>query len=154
MAGSVRIDVNLDRTVRALKRLGGPEIESRMERALTESGKSLLTDVAQESEKKLPRRYAAILIKALVLVKKIVRGGGQVKLSLNVGANGSRENRDLVRINKGVLRHPIPAGRKHPWINQRVEPGIVDKPTERMRKRVDIEMSKVADGIVRDVTGE
>lgn len=124
-----------------------------MRGALDRGSARLLSDVRDEVKDTLPSGYAPILADALRIRRRNAQVVGGVRLTLTVFADGQKEQRDLVRINKGVLRHPIPSGRRHAWVNQRVRPGVVDRPAEALSDRVDREMIDVADSIVKDVSG-
>lgn len=105
----------------------------------------LKADLKAEALVKMPKRggYAALLARSMRVTTRVT-GGAKVRAVVDVTAKGKGEVRDLAARNRGELRHPV-FGRyrmtkhgpmKNPWHLQRVRPGVVDRPVDRLRDRV------------------
>lgn len=95
----------------------------------------LQKEIKAEAAATLPKRggYAGVMSRA---VKVSVRTGfGKNALTARVYARGRVESRDVVAVNAGILRHPRFGDRRH-WYAQRVRPGFVDRPADRLADRV------------------
>lgn len=116
------------------------EIEGRLLRAPVELDKAMVKHlrtvppkverlVRADAALKLPKRggYAAVMEAALRFKSSV---GAKRGLTMTVWAQGKRENRDVPRINRGELRHPL-WGNRGFWKTTHVPRGFVTKPLER-----------------------
>jgi hypothetical protein len=101
----------------------------------------------------MPRGYGRVLAPAMRtrFVTK-VQTASRVGIFVTISAMGRREHRDVSSLNRGTLRHPLFGNRRH-WYAQRVRPGFVDQPVQRLRpvviREVDAACSRVAAQVER-----
>lgn len=113
----------------------------------------LKSDVPATAGRYMPHRggYAALLSRS---TKVEVRVFGNVKATVRVSASGKRENRDVGRLNRGELRHPLFGRRSYVdragvkrsgWFTTGVRRGYVDDPLRRATRRVDKAVNEACD---------
>lgn len=86
-----------------LRRAGDRELQRELGRGLDQAVAVVRREVAAAAPRALPDRYAAVLVPSLD-----VRGRrSQLKLRIQVSARGRSDDRDLPRIERGELRHPV-----------------------------------------------
>lgn len=153
---SVRVAGGADLTSvrRNLRMLGDGDLSRQMSRGFQRAAKPLKPEVQKSAEALMPHRggYAGLLSKSLRFRTTTRERRGAASLVITIYGAGKKEQRDVVRLNRGVLRHPIPAGRKHPWVNQSVRRGFVDRPVDRLAPDVAREMQAVVDYIADQIT--
>lgn len=114
-----------------------------LKRAQRDAVKPLQKEIKAEAVATLPKRggYNAIMSKAV----KVSTSGGTPgkKLIVRIYARGKVEERDVLRVNQGVLRHPT-FGRRTSWHTTRVRPGFVDRPVDKLADQV---LEKSADEV-------
>ena len=108
-----------------------------LKRAQRNAVKPLQAEIKAEALASLPKRggYNAVMAKA---VKVSATGGTPGKpLIVRIYARGKAEERDVVKVNDGILRHPT-FGRRGTgqWRTTRVRPGFVDRPVNKLADQV------------------
>lgn len=139
-----------------LKQTADKGLKRELIRGLNRAVKPLREEISAGTGTYLPARYAAIISRS-VRVRASARGGAGAGASVRlvIGAKGKREKRDLFRVDKGELRHPIfgrsrtRRGRRvpSPWARQRVAAGVVTNPTQRLASRVTREVGEAIDRV-------
>lgn len=112
--------------------------------------KPLQAEIRAEAAATLPKRgqYAATMAKAVKVT--VTTGVGRNALTARVFARGKVENRDVVAVNAGRLRHPVFGHRKH-WSLTRVRPGFVDRPVNKLADQVLKESADAAQRVLDNI---
>lgn len=154
MAMQVRVQGGRDLTSvrRDLRRLGDRDLSRRMSQALSRAAKPVKPAVQAEAVKLLPSGYGPLMSKSVRLRTTTRERRGSASLVLTIYGAGKQEHRDVTRVNKGVLRHPVYGRRRNPWVNQKVRRGFVDRPVDRLAPDVRREMEQVVDWIADQIT--
>ncbi len=154
MSMLVRVSGGVDLTSvrRNLRMLGAGDLSRQMSRGLQRAAKPLRAEVQAEAVKAMPSGYGPLLSKSLRFRTSTRERRGAASLVIRIYGDGKKEHRDVVRINKGVLRHPVYGRRKNPWVNQKVRVGFVDRPVDRMAPDIRREMQAVVEYIATQIT--
>lgn len=150
---STRVSAGRDLTSvrRSLRMLGDQGLSRQMSRGLQRAARPVKPAVQAEAVRALPSGYGPLMSKSVRVRTQSKERRGSASVTIRVYSDGKKEHRDVVRINKGVLRHPIPAGRRHPWVDQRVRRGFVDRPVDRLAPDVRREMNAVVDWVADQI---
>lgn len=107
--------------------------------------KPLQKEIKAEALATLPKRgqYNAVMSKAVKV--SVTTGTGRNALIARVYARGKTENRDVVAVNAGRLRHPV-FGHRSRWKTTTVRSGFVDRPADRLADQV---LRESADAVER-----
>jgi hypothetical protein len=100
-----------------------------LKRAQRNAVKPLQREIKEEALATLPKRggYNALMSRA---VKVSVTGGTPgKKLIVRIYARGRTEERDVAKVNAGILRHPF-YGKRSRWYTTTVPRGFVDRPID------------------------
>ena len=168
MAVSVSVTGGADLTQvrRNLRMLGDKGLSQQMSRGLQRAAKAVGPEVRAEVAKVMPSGYAPVLSKSLRFRTSAAERGGSASVTIRVYGDGKKEKRDVVRLNRGELRHPV-FGRSrplknharhratamaNPWVSQKVRPGFVDRPVDRLVPEVRREMQQVVDWVADQIT--
>lgn len=147
MGFSVQVQPGRDLTTvrRNLRQLGEQGLGRQLSKGLQRAARPLKPAIQASALKVLPKRggYAELMSKSIRMRTEIREARSVARVQIRVYAAGKQEKRDIPRINKGVLRHPIPAGRRHPWVDQRVRRGFVDRPVDGLGPDIRREMNAV-----------
>ncbi|HEX6969862.1 MAG TPA: hypothetical protein VF174_13780 [Micromonosporaceae bacterium] len=153
---------------RSLRTLGDQNLSRQLSKGLQRAAKPLKPAIQKSALQLLPKSggYAELMSKS-VRVRTAVRGrSGSASVTLTVFGDGKTEKRDVPRINKGILRHPVygrsrplknharykATSKTNPWVAQRVRRGFVDRPIDRLAPEVRREMHAVVDWIADQIT--
>lgn len=121
----------------------------------------LKREIPEAELARMPHRYGAVLSAATKVAVRVT-AGDDIRATVTVSAKGISGSRDVNRLNKGELRHPVFGRRRltrkgwqnNPWSKQFVRPGMVDDPIEHARGRVvenaEDARDRVADKILRE----
>jgi hypothetical protein len=121
----------------------------------------LKREIPEAELARMPARYGAVLSAATKVAVRVT-AGDRISATVTVSAKGLTSSRDVNRLNRGELRHPVFGRRRmtrhglkdNPWSMQHVRPGMVDDPIELARRRVlenaEDARDRVADEIVRE----
>lgn len=152
----VRVSGGADLTSvrRNLRMLGDGDLSRQMSRGFQRAVKPVKPAVQKSAVKVLPSKggYGELMSKSVRVRTSTRERRGSASVVIRVYGDGKKENRDVARINKGVLRHPIPAGRKHPWVDQKVRRGFVDRPVDGLAPDAAREMAAVVEYIADQIT--
>lgn len=130
------------------------ELERKLVPKVRDAAKSttIKKEVQAEAVVRLPSGYAELLARTTRVETRVTSGWGGVRAKVKVSARGRRENRDVRRLNQGILRHPL-FGNRYRWYNTSFTPGYVDDPIDALGRRVadaaQEAADEVADKIVR-----
>ncbi|MEO3923013.1 hypothetical protein ABGB07_03905 [Micromonosporaceae bacterium B7E4] len=138
---------------RALKQVGDQGLGKQMAKQLRAATRPLAKEIRAEVPKAMPSGYAPVLSKSLRFRQSIKEARQTATVVYRVYADGQTERRDLPTLNRGRLRHPVYGRRRQPWVNQRVRPGVVDRPVDRLAPQVGREMAAVLDYVVDQLKG-
>lgn len=112
-------------------------VPTEMRKEIAKGTREALAPLKQEipaAALRLPGGYGPLMSRAVKVATRVT-AGRDVKATVHVTAKGKREERDVRRVNRGQLRHPLYGNRKH-WYATTVRRGFVDDPVEDARKRV------------------
>jgi hypothetical protein len=160
----------------ALKQLGDKGLGKQMSKALQRAALPLRKDVRTSAEALLPHRggYNLTMARSLRFRQAVRETRQSARVELKVWAVGPREQRDVRAVNAGRLRHPVhgkvryikwrrrPDGsrvripdpgqpRLNPWVQQRVRPGFVDRPVDKLAPEIRRQMDAVVDYIADQI---
>jgi len=138
---------------RALKQLGDKGLGKQMSKGLLAAGRPLRREIRTEIPKAMPSGYAPVLSKSLRFRQQVKTGRKDARVTIRVHADGQQERRDLPALNRGRLRHPVYGRRRHPWVNQKVRAGVVDRPIDRLAPEIRRQMNAVVDYVADQITG-
>lgn len=126
-----------------LRKAAARDLTRVLKRAQRNAVKPLQKEIKEEALATLPKRghYNAVMSRAV----KVSTSGGTPgkKLIVKVYARGRTEERDVVKVNAGILRHPV-FGHRGTWRTTRVRPGFVDRPVDKLADEV---LEKSADEV-------
>ncbi|HEY9416722.1 MAG TPA: hypothetical protein VIQ30_18360 [Pseudonocardia sp.] len=156
MAFTLRVNGhrNLGSVRQALRDVGDRDLSRLMSRGLQRAAKPLKPAVQKSAVRVLPKRggYGELMSQSVRVRTAVRERRGAASVTITIYGDGKQEKRDVVRINKGVLRHPIPAGRRHPWVDQKVRRGFVDRPVDGLGPDIAREMHAVVDWVADQIT--
>ena len=144
---------DLASVTRALKDLGDKGLGKEMGRQLRAATRPLAKEIRAEVPKAMPSGYAPVLSKSLRFRQAVKETQQTARVTYRVYGDGRRERRDVVRLNAGVLRHPVFGRRRDSWVDQRVRKGFVDRPVDRMQPQVTRQMEAVLDYVADQLKG-
>jgi hypothetical protein len=128
-----------------MKTEAGKDKSRAMARALTKAIDPVKASIATEAEKTMPKEggYATLLTASLRHRMSRRSAGKVAQILLTTYADGTNERRDLPRLNKGELRHPVwgrsrklKRGKKagtiirNPWAVTKIRPGFYKRGTD------------------------
>lgn len=105
----------------------GREFAKALERAV-EPVKQAIVDEAAET---MPSGYVEVLTRSLKHRRTTRSAAREATVRLATHGEGKRERRDLPRLNKGELRHPVFGRRRKPWTTTHVRAGFHDRAVEK-----------------------
>lgn len=154
MGFSAQISGGADLTAvrRQLRLIGDKGLGRQLSQGLQRAAKPLAPAIRESATDLLPSGYGPLLSKSMRFRTTVRERRGAARLTYRIFGVGKRENRDVPRINQGVLRHPVFGRRKKPWVNQRVRRGFVDRPVDRLAVDIRREMQAVVDQIADQIT--
>jgi len=120
----------LRRIARALRDAERADLKRELDRGLRAAVKPIAKDVHAGLPSYIPSGFLPVLDRALRVVPQLRSRAG--RLTVRATAAGKQEKRDLARMNRGVLKHPLWGNRGH-WIEQPIRPGFFDEPAKRMK---------------------
>lgn len=152
---------------RALRQVGDDGLGKQMSKQLRAATRPLAKEIRAEVPKAMPSGYAPVLSKSLRFRQAIKESRSTAQVTYRVYGDGQKERRDVIRLNQGVLRHPVfgrtrPLKRHaihratsmvNPWVAQKVRPGFVDRPVDRLSPQVGRQMEAVLDYVADQLKG-
>lgn len=152
----------------ALKRAGDKPMGQRLRKRLTAATGDFAAQAKTAFVRAMPGRggYSAVM-EADFRVRVSVRSGSADASVTAIGyADGTKERRDLPRLEKGVLRHPVfgrsrrlTAGPRagtaitNPWATTKVPAGMWAETTEQTWAKVNQQMRAVIDELSSEIMG-
>lgn len=161
---------------RALKKIGDTGLGKQMGKALQDAAKPLRPAIRNSAEALLPHRggYNEVMSKSLRFRQSVKETRTTARVAFKVWAVGPRQERDVRAVNAGRLRHPVhgkiryikwrtrPDGtrvripdpgepRLNPWVAQKVRPGFVDRPVDRLAPDIARQMDAVVDYVADQI---
>jgi hypothetical protein len=135
-----------------LRVVGDQGLGKQMGKALREAAKPLQPAVRRQALSAMPSGYGPILSKSLRFRTAITSSRDTADVVIRVYGQGRRERRDVPTLNRGRLRHPL-YGNRNRWFEQRVRPGFVDRPADRLLPDVARQMQAVIDYVADQIGG-
>lgn len=136
----------------ALKKLGDQGLGKQMAKGLQNASKHLRPAIRASAQTLMPHAggYAATLSKSLKFRQSVQTSRTTARVLFRVHADGRRERRDVPSLNRGRLRKPL-YGNRNRWYDQRVRPGFVDRPVDRLAPFIAKEMQSVVDYVADQI---
>lgn len=135
---------------RQLAAVGDKGLGKQMAAGFARATKPFKPAIQAEIPKAMPSGYAPTLSKSMQVRQAIRSSGTTAEAVLRVSAQGRRERRALPDLNRGLLRHKLYGNPKH-WYSQRVRPGVVDRPADRLIPEAVRQMHAVVDVVARQL---
>lgn len=133
-----------------LRQVGDKGLGKEMGKALRAAARPLQPAIRKEAIVAMPSGYGPTLSKSLRFRTAIKETRHTAAVTVRVHGDGRREKRMVPALNRGRLRHPLYGNRGY-WYDQRVRPGFVDRPADRlmpeMARQMNAVISYVADQI-------
>lgn len=138
-------------------RAAGKDVEKDLVDGLVRAVKPLHPAILRNIGPTMPKGYEPVL-SASLRVRVARRSSGVI---VTVDAKARKGSRALPAIDKGVLKHPVygrmrrtrRGWRPNPWVSQRVKPGVVTEPFNKLEPKILDEIGNVIEGIARKVAG-
>jgi hypothetical protein len=142
--------LKLSRQIRAT---GDKGLGREMGKALGEAIKPVTEAIEASAAKTMPSGYAPTLTASLKHRRSQRTASRQASLRLTTIGEGTKEQRDLVRLNKGELRHPVfgrsratrRGRRKNPWAVTSIKAGFHDRGVEDAGPEAEKRLGRVLD---------
>lgn len=129
---------NLRKVARYLREASSTDLRRELDKGLVAAVKPLAKDVHAGVGRYIPSGFAPTLERDLRVSAYLrVRAG---RVTVRASARGRKALRDLSRMDRGVLRHPVFGNRDH-WVAQAIKPGFFSTPSRRLRGDVTAEAS-------------
>lgn len=111
----------------------------------------LQKEIKTEALATLPKRggYNATMSKAVKV--STTTGTGRNAMTVRVYARGKVENRDVVQVNRGILRHPVFGVWRKKVPPTRVRPGFVDRPVDKLADQILKESADAAERVLKSI---
>ena len=134
----------LKRVAAQIKASGDKGLGTEMGKALRKAAEPVQKTIRVEYGK-LPARggYAALFSKSLRFRTSLRAGGRQASFRLLTFADGKNERRDINRLERGELRHPVFGRRKSTWQTTRVAGNFHQRGTDQAADDVENAMREV-----------
>lgn len=131
---------------RALRNIGDKGLGKQMGKALQDASKELRPAIKKSAAQLMPHSggYAVVLSKSLRFRQNVQTSRTTARIVFKVHADGRKERRDIPSLNRGRLRKPLYGNRNY-WYSQRVRPGFVDRPVDRLAPDIARRMNAVVD---------
>jgi hypothetical protein len=140
----------LARVQHRLKLVGDTGLGKQMGKQLRAAVAEFAPAARKEALAAMPSGYGPTLSRSLNFRLRVRDTAYTSDVRIRVTGKGRKELRDVPRLNRGRLRHPL-FGNRNRWYDQRVRPGFVDRPADRLlpdaAKRMQAVIDYVADQI-------
>lgn len=155
VSGSVR----LHEVAQAIRATGDKGLGREMSRALAKSTLPVQKSIAAEADRVMPESggYRAVLSKSLRHKTSQRTASRSATVRLITYADGTGERRDIERLEKGELRHPVHGRSRtvrgrgrvpNPWATTRIRPGFHERGTDGAADEAVRELSTVLEDFV------
>jgi hypothetical protein len=162
VALEVRIEgaARLHRLAAQIRTEGRKDLSREMGRALSKAAEPISESVSKEAEKVMPNSggYRELLTGSLKHKLSRRLAGQQARVVITTYADGTKERRDVVALNKGNLRHPvfgrsrkIKTGNRagtllaNPWAVTKIRSGFHDRGTANAMDQAQAALMEVVD---------
>lgn len=135
-----------------LRAVGDKGLGKQMGKALRTAARPLQPAVRKEAVAAMPSGYGPTLSRSLRFRTAIKETRHTADVLVRVFGDGRRERRMVPALNRGRLRHPL-YGNRNWWFDQRVRPGFVDRPADRLMPNIAREMNAVIDYVADQIGG-
>lgn len=154
MAFSVAVAGGRDLTSvrRQLRLIGDQGLGRQMSAGLQRAAKDLKPAVQEKAVQLLPSGYGPLMSRSVRMRTQVRERRSAATLRIQLFGDGKTDHRDMARINKGVLRHPVYGRRRQPWVNQQVRRGFVDRPVDRLSPDIAREMRAIVAAVAEQIT--
>ena len=133
-----------------LRVIGDKGLGKQMSKALRDAAKPLQPAVRKEAVAAMPSGYGPTLAKSLRFRTAIKETAHTADVVVRVYGDGRRERREVPALNRGRLRHPL-YGNRNRWFDQRVRPGFVDRPADRLMPEAARQMRAVISYVAEQI---
>lgn len=151
MAFTLRVDGhrNLGSVRQALRDVGDRDLSRMMSRGFQRAAKPLKPAIQASALRVLPKAggYAELMAQSVRVRTAVRERSGFATVTITVYGDGKAEKRDVPRINKGTLRHPVYGRRRKAWVDQKVRRGFVDRPVDGLSPDIAREMRAIVDWV-------
>lgn len=121
-----------------------------MARALARAAEPVKTAIRAEAVAAMPSGYGPTLSRSLKFRQTAQGSGTTARITLRVYGQGQARRRHIPDLDRGRLRHTRWGDRRH-WYTQRVRPGFVSRPADRLLPAAGVEMQQVIDAVARQI---
>lgn len=135
---------------RRLRDIGDQGLGKQMSKALRNAAKPLQPAVRAEAVVAMPSGYGPALSRSLRFRTAVKETRETASVVVRVYGDGRRSRRDVPSLNRGRLRHPL-YGNRNRWFDQRVRPGFVDRPADRLLPDAARQMQHVIDYVAEQI---
>jgi len=163
MGLQVNITAGRDLTAvrKALRELGDKGLGQQLSRGLSRAVLPLRREIRAEAVTKMPSGYGPLLSKSLRFRQSTRTSRREGQVIERVYGDGKTERRDVIRLDQGILRHPVfgrtrplkrhsvwrATSKRNPWVAQAVEKGFASATVERMQPEIATAMQAVLDEV-------
>jgi hypothetical protein len=135
---------------RRLAAVGEKGLARQMAKSLRAAAAPLRPAIRAEAVVAMPSGYGPTLSRSLRFRQSTRAGGSVAEVAVRVYGDGRKERRHVPALNRGRLRHPL-FGRRGWWYEQRVRPGFVDRPADRLAPDAARQMRAVIDYVAEQI---
>lgn len=156
MATAQGVQIHMDdhgelrRLGQKLKRRVNADLRKRMNRAV----KPLTANVKAHAWEYMPDRYAEVLAKSLRVTVRVRGSSTKATMSIVGSANTNspkgRSKRELARLDRGQLRHPLYGNRGY-WYGQAIWPGFWSDPAGESVAKAQDDIVRILDEFKQDL---
>ena len=119
----IRGAATLGQVAAQIRAEGRKDLSREMGRALERAAEPVKKAITAEADKVMPSGYRELLTGSLRHRMSRRNGGQQAQVIIRTYADGKKERRDVISLEKGQLRHPL-FGRKKVWYVTSIVPGF------------------------------
>lgn len=141
---------DLARVQHRLKLIADQGLGRQMGRQLRAAAAPLDPAVRREAVTAMPSGYWPTLSRSLRFRTAVRDTAYTSEVTVRVYGDGRRQKRQVPALNRGRLRHPLYGNRRH-WFDQRVRPGFVDRPADRILPDAARRMQAVIDYVADQI---
>jgi hypothetical protein len=123
---------------------GRKDLSREMGKALERAAEPVKKAITAEADKVMPSGYRELLTGSLRHRMSRRNGGQQAQVIVRTYADGKKERRDVISLEKGQLRHPL-FGRKKVWYVTSITPGFHARGVESAADNAQDAMIQVVD---------
>jgi len=130
---------------------GRRNLAREMGKALSKAADPVKVSIRAEAVSTMPDSggYSAVFSRSLKFRLERRNGSQQATVQLITYADGKGERRDIVALNRGVLRHPVFGHRTSPWKVTSIRAGFHKRGTDHAMDEAQKQLGKVVDDFVK-----